>query len=127
MYEVLWCSSSGNAGTCNFPPAIDLCVRLSHLLVCINSSVNCAFYYFPGKVFRQAWKETYSCCFGWQLPSGMAAVMADIPGRRRRRTTEGDHQRYDSQERTAAAALEDRRRSSQQIPLRKTVFNVTSV
>jgi hypothetical protein len=38
-------------------------VRLSHLMVCVNSSVNFVIYYVNGSKFRQAWIQTYGPLF----------------------------------------------------------------
>jgi hypothetical protein len=48
-------------------PLINGITRMSHLLVCLNSSANFLIYYLNGEKFRKAWVETYGerccCCF----------------------------------------------------------------
>ncbi len=47
------CSPRGEAGDCDFPTGVYACIQISHLLVSINSAVNCVFYYISGQQFRQ--------------------------------------------------------------------------
>ncbi len=117
VYEVLWCSPSGHAGRCDFPPGIDLCVRLSHLLVCVNSTVNCAFYYLPGKVFRKAWKETYGCCF--RLPRAVSASFT-------RRITARRSSSRQQQQRASSGVNEQLKRPSH-LPLQKGIYAITEL
>lgn len=64
LYELIVCNKIGEAGNCDMPLAILNVMRLSHLLVCINSSANFLIYYLNGHKFRQAWLDTYGWCFG---------------------------------------------------------------
>ena len=58
LYEILACDKSAN-GRCKMPIVMDIFIRISHLLVCFNSSVNFAIYYLNGKKLRKAWIDTY--------------------------------------------------------------------
>ena len=69
LYELIWCNPSGSGGQCEMPGVIKIIIRLSHLLVCVNSSANFLIYYLNGRRFRIAWLETYGHCFGCQ-PTG---------------------------------------------------------
>ena len=42
---------------------INAVIRLSHILVCVNSSANCLIYYVRGEKFRLAWMETFGTCW----------------------------------------------------------------
>ena len=55
LYEVIWCSEFGNE--CEMPAAVDMFIRVSHLLVCFNSSANFVVYYLNGEKFRELWME----------------------------------------------------------------------
>ena len=59
LYEVIWCTEFGNE--CEMPAAIDMFIRVSHLLVCFNSSANFVVYYLNGEKFREfrrkAWRR----------------------------------------------------------------------
>ena len=37
------------------PAAVDMMIRVSHLLVCFNSSANFVVYYLNGEKFREEW------------------------------------------------------------------------
>ena len=68
LYELIVCSSAGNLGhNCAISkvPVMNVITRMSHLLVCVNSSTNILIYYLNGEKFRRAWMETYGgwfCC-----------------------------------------------------------------
>ena len=67
LYEVLVCNEGGSLGhNCAITkvPVINVITRMSHLLVCFNSSANFLIYYLNGEKFRRAWVETYGerCC-----------------------------------------------------------------
>ena len=47
---MIWCAEFGNE--CEMPAAIDMFIRVSHLLVCFNSSANFVVYYLNGEKFR---------------------------------------------------------------------------
>lgn len=55
-------------------------LRLSHLLICLNSTLNIFIYYMNGEKFRAAWRSNFSACCG--RIKGAASV------RRRRGETE---------------------------------------
>lgn len=57
LYELIWCNEEN--GDCEMPVPVEMCIRVSHLLVCVNSSANFLLYYFNGRKFRKAWVETY--------------------------------------------------------------------
>jgi len=66
MYEVIVCNrvrSMGQDCDTSTNPVINVITRLSHFLVCFNSSANFLIYYLNGEKFRKAWVETYSKCF----------------------------------------------------------------
>ena len=46
-----------------FLQVINAILRLSHLLVCVNSSANFLIYYARGERFRRAWIETFGECW----------------------------------------------------------------
>ena len=48
---MIWCTEFGNE--CEMPAAIDMFIRVSHLLVCFNSSANFVVYYLNGEKFRE--------------------------------------------------------------------------
>ena len=50
MYEIIGCDQFGN--DCEMPAAVDMMIRVSHLLVCFNSSANFVVYYLNGEKFR---------------------------------------------------------------------------
>ena len=50
-----------NYDDCTSTSFITLCVNLSHLLVCFNSSANFVIYLMGGEKFRRVWCETYLC------------------------------------------------------------------
>lgn len=58
VYEIYWCSPGGN---CPMEGISNSVMRLSHLLVCINSAANFLIYYMNGEKFRLAWTEIYGC------------------------------------------------------------------
>ena len=67
LYELIVCNQVGSLGhNCAITkvPAINVITRMSHLLVCFNSSANFLIYYLNGEKFRRAWVETYGnrCC-----------------------------------------------------------------
>ena len=67
LYELVVCNQVGNLGhNCAITkvPVMNVITRMSHLLVCFNSSANFLIYYLNGEKFRRAWVETYgrSCC-----------------------------------------------------------------
>ena len=65
LYELVVCNQVGNLGhNCAISkvPAMNVITRISHLLVCVNSSTNFLIYYLNGEKFRRAWLETYG---GW--------------------------------------------------------------
>lgn len=70
LYELIWCNPSGSGGQCEMPGVIKIIIRLSHLLVCVNSSANFLIYYLNGRKFRIAWLETYGRCFGYKRNGG---------------------------------------------------------
>ncbi len=56
-------SRSSPEDVCEEPLLIGAIVRLSHLLVCINSSANFLIYFLHGAKFRRAFRQTFvSCC-----------------------------------------------------------------
>jgi len=70
LYELVVCTSAGNLGhNCAISkvPVMNVITRMSHLLVCLNSSTNFLIYYLNGEKFRRAWVETYGgwCCCCW--------------------------------------------------------------
>ncbi|TRY78111.1 hypothetical protein TCAL_09473 [Tigriopus californicus] len=58
LYEIYWCSPGEE---CPMEGISNSVMRLSHLLVCINSAANFLIYYMNGEKFRLAWAETYGC------------------------------------------------------------------
>merc|ERR1712141_761528 len=69
MYEMIQCNRLGTLGqSCEMKgPVINAILRLSHLLVCVNSSANFLIYYTRGEKFRRAWIDTFGafwcyCC-----------------------------------------------------------------
>ena len=50
LYEIIGCDQFGN--DCEMPAAVDMMIRVSHLLVCFNSSANFVVYYLNGEKFR---------------------------------------------------------------------------
>ncbi len=69
LYEVLTCTPGTMAGRrdCPMDGAMQYVMELSHLCVCINSTLNFAIYSLRGEKFKAAWKETYlgsRCCNG---------------------------------------------------------------
>jgi hypothetical protein len=68
----------GCASTKN--PVINVIIRLSHFLVCLNSSANFLIYYLNGEKFRRAWVDAYGQCLcSWKantlLTANSLAVM----------------------------------------------------
>jgi len=65
MYELILCNRLGHLGAdCEMKgPVINAILRLSHLLVCVNSSANFLIYYARGERFRRAWIETFGECW----------------------------------------------------------------
>jgi hypothetical protein len=66
LYELIVCSNNGNLGhncTMSKIPVMNVIMRLSHFLVCFNSSTNFLIYYLNGKKFRKAWIDTYGSCW----------------------------------------------------------------
>ena len=62
---------------------INAIIRLSHILVCVNSSANFLIYYVRGEKFRLAWIETFGscwcqCCKQSNLPDGSATVLTEL-------------------------------------------------
>ena len=60
---------------------INAIVRLSHLLCCVNSSVNFIIYYLNGTKFRNAWCATYGpifkyCC-SWFCKPEIPSIVSD--------------------------------------------------
>ena len=43
------------------PAAVDMMIRVSHLLVCFNSSANFVVYYLNGEKFREEWLPRMDC------------------------------------------------------------------
>ena len=92
LYELMVCGSAGNLGhNCAISkvPVMNVITRMSHLLVCFNSSTNFLIYYLNGEKFRRAWVET----FGWSFccclrkpnvtPSAtimMQTIKTEVPG-----------------------------------------------
>ena len=68
LYELVVCTSDGKLGhNCAISkiPVMNVITRMSHFLVCLNSSTNFLIYYLNGEKFRRAWIETYGgwfCC-----------------------------------------------------------------
>lgn len=62
MYELVWCTSKRNSD-CPMHGISNTLMRLSHLLVCVNSTANFLLYYVHGKKFRLAWKRIYGFDF----------------------------------------------------------------
>jgi hypothetical protein len=51
---MIWCYKSRHANEeCVMPVFIDMFIRISHLLVCVNSSANFIIYYLNGEKFRE--------------------------------------------------------------------------
>lgn len=68
LYEMIVCNNlrmSGERCFTSEDPVIDAVTKISHLLVCCNSSANFLIYYLNGEKFRKAWIDTYGalCCF----------------------------------------------------------------
>ena len=60
VYEILACKTQNLEGKqCKPGPIVDGIVRVSHLMVCVNSSANFLIYYMCGSKFRKAWGLTY--------------------------------------------------------------------
>jgi hypothetical protein len=56
------------------PGVSNVIMRLSSVLVCVNSTMNFFLYYVNGSRFRMAWRDTFGCF-------GMDHVMAAIRSR----------------------------------------------
>ena len=83
LYELIVCNEIGSLGhNCAITkvPVINIITRMSHLLVCFNSSANFLIYYLNGEKFRRAWVETYGekccCCVCKTVTSTPAATVA---------------------------------------------------
>jgi hypothetical protein len=61
IYELIFCGSSEDSCEEMAHGAINVVLRMSHLLVCFNSSANFLVYYLSGRKFRTAWMEAYGC------------------------------------------------------------------
>ena len=61
FYELIYCTPRMDQlqQLCESTTFITFCTSLSHLLVCLNSSLNWVIYLFAGKKFRRAWCKTY--------------------------------------------------------------------
>ena len=60
IYELVYCPPVERQDHyCITTPFIRACVSLSHILVCLKSSVNWIIYLLAGKKFRRVWCETY--------------------------------------------------------------------
>ena len=89
LYELVVCNKVGSLGhNCAITkvPVINMITRMSHLLVCFNSSANFLIYYLNGEKFRRAWVETYGnrfCCCRTRVRSPMRVTMhsmrTDLP------------------------------------------------
>ena len=60
-----------NYDDCTSTSFITLCVNVSHLLVCFNSSANFVIYLMGGEKFRRVWCETYMCKKGMSSSNGI--------------------------------------------------------
>jgi len=85
MYEIFQCNRLGKyGGNCEMKgPVINAIIRLSHILVCVNSSANFLIYYVRGEKFRLAWIETFGscwcqCCKQTNSPDGSATVLTEL-------------------------------------------------
>jgi len=84
LYELIVCRNSGNLGhNCAMSkiPVMNVIMRLSHFLVCFNSSTNFLIYYLNGKKFRKAWIETYGvtfCCKSAESAGPTAVPMSTL-------------------------------------------------
>jgi len=85
MYEIFQCNRLGKyGGNCEMKgPVINAIIRLSHILVCVNSSANFLIYYVRGEKFRLAWIETFGscwcqCCKQSNSPEGSATVLTEF-------------------------------------------------
>ena len=54
-------------------------MRVSHLLVCCNSSANFLIYYMCGSKFRKAWNATYRPA--WKKVFGLCSLDSTAPPR----------------------------------------------
>lgn len=77
LYELIWCNQDPDTQECHFNTLTSGIIRISHLLVCFNSSANFVVYYVSGRKFRKAWLELYGPCFGLRRSHGNAAM--EIP------------------------------------------------
>ena len=60
-----------NYDDCTSTWFITLCVNVSHLMVCFNSSANFVIYLMGGEKFRRVWCETYMCKKGMSSSNGI--------------------------------------------------------
>jgi hypothetical protein len=72
MYEMIVCNrvrTMGQDCASSKDPIINVIIRLSHFLVCLNSSANFLIYCLNGEKFRKAWVDAYGKCLCPRQPS----------------------------------------------------------
>lgn len=78
MYEMIVCNRLRTLGqdcASSKNPAINVIIRLSHFLVCFNSSANFLIYYLNGEKFRKAWVDAYGQCLCPRRTENSMAIM----------------------------------------------------